>query len=591
MKKLHSKKKTKNKTHKKEEANYITGIRYTIKAILILTILAIVFMQTTQKEFSNTTPLLSVNENEEGEIRGANIINLDLKITRGNGQVFVNSNSLKEIDTQLSITNGKNIACELLDLNCDNVDFHYTFNQDSVILKGPSATSSIALITAKTLNEEKMPENIAMTGSLNSVGVVGPVGGIEEKIKLAQQKGFEKVIIPLTGTPQNTTNFSIDIVPVLDLTQAYNAFDGKQIQPTTEELDTSSYDKLMSSLVDDMCNITNNLEDSLITTNYSNTSNENIYDQAQDNINSSKKAKQRNNYYSAASFCFGANNNLEALNQYQQNNTQKEITKKINALNENITDKKDQIDSNQFRQINIKTRNDFYVYLILQDRINEAQNYLEPHTENASNTSIRDKQSSFAFAKQRFESVKLWERFIAHQGEEIQFTDEIIDNTCRSVTREIESKSQVLEQYEIGVFNDLIDEQKEYRNQNSYLCLYNGLELSGRIDTAFFSFNIEQQQDVTNRLFNLTESKIAKQGDENFPLMPFMYLQYSKELFTQGDFRSSLLYLNYAQSFSNVDFYLQQPQTTGEKFVEETQNEIITNPFFVLGLLLILGFV
>ena len=587
---------SKKSSHKKQnhkKLTKLTVLRYCIKILLVGVIFSLILFQTQDKSFTNTIPLLAVNENEQGNITGGSTIDLKLTITKGTGEIFVNTKSLKEIDTQLSITNGHHTACSLYELPCDNYNFYFSFEGTSTVLKGPSATASIALITAKTINKKKLNNDVVITGSLNSAGVIGTVGGIEKKIEVAQRRGFKKILIPLLASQNISKNSKIDVKPVLSLTQAYNEFDQDKLELPQRSLDKSSYTPLMRSLVDELCGRTQNLEQELGNTQYSNnTSNKQLYQTAQQNINSSNKAIDRESYYSAASFCFSANNNLQTLIQKQTNHSKQTIQSNISKLNKTIEQKKTQLNNPRFIQNNIQTRNDFYVFLILQDRVHEAKEFINPHLENTTNTSTNELITSYAFSKERFETIALWETFIAHQGDRVSFSQEIIDDACQKITSNINAKAKVLQQYEISAFDNLIEKQQNISGENSYNCLYNGLELSGRINTLFFSYNIQQNssQNITEQLFELTQSTIARGSGDNFPLLPFIYYEYAQELNKQQNYQSSLLYTNYALEFSNVDFYLQKPQSITKTIIENSKNKFLTSPLLLLGLILLAVF-
>ena len=584
----------KNKNSKNKKINYNKTTRTLLKIFLIIAVFSTLILQFNQEEFSNNLGLLAVNENQEGEIVGGSVIDLKLKITPGNGETFVNANSLKEIDTQLSITNGQNIACELFELDCSKYNFYYSFVGTSSILKGPSATASIAILTGKTINQEKIPQDITMTGSLNSAGVIGTVGGIEEKITLAKNQGYNKVLVPqLASTQSNETG--IEVVKVLDIIEAYNQFEGKQLTLTQETIDKTSYNSLMGSLANQMCENSVDLKQQLKTTNYKeNTTKFQLYSQTQQRINSSKQALQRQKYYSAASFCFGANNNLQTLLELQKNTSIEQDLEEINNFSQTIEKKQQELNNQNYVQSTIRTQNDFYVYLILQDRINEAQEFLKPYTNitNTTNISQENLKTSYAFAKQRYETIDLWSNFITNQGKRVYLGEELIENACTTITQEINSKQRVLEQYEITVFNELIEQQKNLSQKNLYQCIYNGLELQGRIDTIFFSYNIQENSSIntTQKLFELTQNRIARDEGENFPLIPFIYYEYAEELYTQQDYSSSLLYINFALNFANIDFYVQEPQNQLETILTNAKDEFITHPLVILSVLLLIGF-
>lgn len=87
------------------------------------------------------------------------------------------------------------------------------FEQSYDMIDGDSATASELIAVISALGEIPVKQNIAVTGSLNQLGDVQPVGGINEKIEgfyrtcKALGKGASyKVIIPI----QNKTNLMLD---------------------------------------------------------------------------------------------------------------------------------------------------------------------------------------------------------------------------------------------------------------------------------------------------------------------------------------------------------------------------------------------
>ncbi len=87
------------------------------------------------------------------------------------------------------------------------------FEQSYDMIDGDSATASELTAVISALAEIPVKQNVAMTGSLNQLGDIQPVGGINEKIEgfyrtckaLGKGKNY-KVIIPI----QNRTNLMLD---------------------------------------------------------------------------------------------------------------------------------------------------------------------------------------------------------------------------------------------------------------------------------------------------------------------------------------------------------------------------------------------
>ena len=591
-----------------------------IKTLLITGILwiFIAYSQDTGVVFSNSAPLLAVNEGEDGEIFGGGVIDLELEIREGSGEIFVNAKPLKEIDTQLSIRNGHNTACEIFELDCNSYDYYYTFKGSSSILQGPSATAMIGMLTAATVNEKNVDPDVTMTGSLNTMGIVGPVSGIPEKIDTAENRGYERVLIPKVTQDLIPENKSITVDPVLDIVDVYNIFTGENFEEERYALDDTNYKDSMSSLVDDICERSDSLKGQL-TGNYSKDEQENVlnlsdenrttdlfggdeeieeqlYSSAIDSLNSSKRAIENENFYSASSFCFTANNNLQQLLQIEKNSSAEELLNNTKDMKEEVNEKYDMLSSQFYLETSVNTKNDLYIYLLLLNRLEQTNNYISEienlNKTNHTQSELDGARNQYALSIERYKTVELWESVIDGQGEEINVDLSSMAYGCSAVLDNIESLSGILRQYGVDVFEDEVDNIREFRNEERYpLCIYNGLELMGNINSVFFSFNIEEEFDAAEELFELTETRIARGDSEDFPIIPYMYYEYSQELFNQRDFQSSMLYLNYAHSFANIDFYLDMQERERGEIIEAVRDEFFTHPLLILALLLLLGFI
>ena len=127
------------------------------------------------------------------------IADLYLTIKEGEGRVFLDTSPLTKIDAQMSTRIAKEIACDFLDFDCRQKDFFYTIRSASPIVGGPSAGAAISILTISLLDGLTINEEVAITGTINSGGIIGPVGGLKAKIEIASQKGIKKVLIPKTS--------------------------------------------------------------------------------------------------------------------------------------------------------------------------------------------------------------------------------------------------------------------------------------------------------------------------------------------------------------------------------------------------------
>ncbi|RME82823.1 MAG: hypothetical protein D6775_09810, partial [Caldilineae bacterium] len=85
------------------------------------------------------------------------------------------------------------VASQLL--NIDPRDYEFSFSIGGRI-DGPSAGAYLTAATVAALLGDSMREDVAMTGTINPDGTIGPVGGIPHKIEGAAEKGLKLVLIP-----------------------------------------------------------------------------------------------------------------------------------------------------------------------------------------------------------------------------------------------------------------------------------------------------------------------------------------------------------------------------------------------------------
>ncbi|MFW5704633.1 MAG: S16 family serine protease [Nanoarchaeota archaeon] len=624
-------KSTKKNSEKKTIKNQNNKTRsYIIKSILIVFLLWGLFyanqVSTNQNpiELENTISLLAVSTGSEGEVKDGSIIDLTLQVKNGTGEVYVNQNSLQEIDTQVSIVNSQKIACNLFQLPCEKYDFYYEFSGTSLVLKGPSASSAIAVLVAKTLNGEEIGDDTVITGSLSSGGIIGNVGGVREKAQTAQRYGFETIIVPVF-TQENLDNLSINVVKTLDIVEVYNYFAKEDYKLPEVDFEKGSFEDVMKQLSENLCSRAESLMSEI--SGFKNITNEsknyNYKVQAEDSLNNSKLAAKSGNYYSSGSFCYNANINLRILKVLNENLSVSEIEEKISKVEEDAKSKKSEIVSKDYLMKNVLTINDFYVYLVLNNRVEESlefiDNYgeatlpdLENVTSNFTKGNISENVSSqeisnilaaqtYAYSLERLNTVSEWEELIIHDGEKVNVNPLEAYEACTKINHEILIKSELLKSYSFFAFNEEINKQIALgeNSGDKYLCIYDGLELNARINSVLNSIDITQNdsEQFAELLVNFTETRIPMNSNGDFPLIPYIYYEYSKQLLETGDIGASILYSNYALSYADLNLYLEKEQNFDEKvdtFKDDSRDyfeELFDRPLFVLGIVLLIGFV
>ncbi|UCH12645.1 MAG: hypothetical protein JSW18_01485, partial [Candidatus Omnitrophota bacterium] len=135
--------------------------------------------------------LLAVKESPDG-FNGSNA-DLYLEIKDGSGRVFLDTFPLTKMDTQFSTRFAKEIACDYLSKDCSKFDFFYIIRSESPIVGGPSAGAAISFLTIAMLDDIPINESATVTGTINSGGIIGSVGGLRAKIDAASEAGIKKV--------------------------------------------------------------------------------------------------------------------------------------------------------------------------------------------------------------------------------------------------------------------------------------------------------------------------------------------------------------------------------------------------------------
>src|SRR3989338_2019953 len=137
--------------------------------------------------------LLAVQEITSTSYIGSDA-DLYLELKEGTGRVFLDTFPLTKADTQISTRFAKDIACTHFKLDCEQYDFIFTIRATSNIVGGPSAGAAAASLTTIAVLDFPYKEDVAVTGTINSGGIIGPVGGVKEKLEAASKVNIKKVL-------------------------------------------------------------------------------------------------------------------------------------------------------------------------------------------------------------------------------------------------------------------------------------------------------------------------------------------------------------------------------------------------------------
>src|SRR3989338_1878905 len=430
-----------------------------MKKIAILLLLLNFILLPSVLSQSGHMKLLAVRESENGTFEGG-IADLYLEIRPGSGRVFLETFPLTKTDTQMSTRFAKAIACDEIERDCDDVDLFYTITADSAIIAGPSAGSSIAVLTVAVLEDLKLDEGIAATGTINSGGLVGPVGGLKAKVEAAKASGLKKVLIPAGEVVVKIGNATVDlnnlsrqlgieIIEVSTLSEAVKHFTGKEISQKFRSLEISEeYKSTMKGLAKGLCDRSADLK-------------------------------------SGAS---GANVEYSTLIVLSRNLSKQEVIKEIEKIKNEIGDFRNRISSSER-----KTITDLEAYIVVKERLDDAEKSADDALELLESTNRTDRIARMlAYASERVNSAYSWVTFLGKNGKEFIINNEVLKKSCQSKISEAQERVQYVELYlpgALGGINEEIEKATgELKIGNYETCLSQASKAKADVDVILILF-------------------------------------------------------------------------------------------------------
>ncbi|MEK6891783.1 MAG: S16 family serine protease [Nanoarchaeota archaeon] len=537
------------------------------KIIILLLILNLILLPSI---FANQghMKLLAVKETESGFEGG--IADLYLEITPGSGRVFLETFPLTKTDTQMSTRFAKAMACDLTDEDCNNYDFFYTITADSSIIAGPSAGASIAVLTVAMLENFNLNENYAITGTINSGGLVGPVGGLKAKVEGAKRAGLKKVFIPageiivkVDNETVDLKNLSktleIDIIEISTLDEAVKEFTGHELTKKFKNIEIDEqYKNTMKSLAKSLCDRSNQLKSNASKINYPNAS---VLREDANNLTlKGKDAFEKQTFYSSASYCFGANVEYSTLLLLSKNLSKSQSVNEANRLKKEINEFRNRIDSTKR-----KTITDLEAYIVVKERLSEAEDSANEALDILNKTDRTEIAArDLAYSSERIKSADSWSQFLGKSGKEFNLDKDVLKKSCQAKISEADERAQYVELYFPGTMGNVM---KEIDNANSNLengdfelCLATASRAKADVDVILSVFGVdsEQYKNIVDRKLDIVKNNIAEETTKGvFPILSYSYYEYANSL-KDKDVFSALIYSEYALELGDLDIYFKE---------------------------------
>ncbi len=516
---------------------------------------------------------------------------LKFELVAGKGRVFIDTFPLTKMDTQISTRFAKEIACSFLNTNCGSYDFIYTIRSHASILGGPSASAAITVLTISLLEDLELDEKTAITGTINSGGLIGPVGGLTGKIEAASRANLTTVLIPDGERMFKEDNETIDLVEyglergvdvyeVSTLEEALFHFTGKSFELELGNLTVNPmYNETMNDIANMLCGRSRKLMSGIGLIEDSST-----LDDAVNLTRKAKKAMEEGKFYSAASFCYGANVKLRYLELLNQNLNEKQIRELVFSTRVTVFEFNEQLDNRT-----VETINDLQTNMIVKERLKDAKNNLDDSIDMLNDDELDEAIYKLASAVERHFSAQSWSKFFDKGSEKYDVNIESLEHSCISKISEASERIEYVKLFAPSALKST-SEELDYahidKNKGDYdLCLFKASKAKAEADLIIGVIGVleNQTEALIDKKLALVEDTIIKQDMKGiFPIMGFSYYEYAQSL-KDNDYGSSLLYAEYALELSNLDIYFKVKNDSVKETPVVFENETI---YFIAGLVL-----
>ncbi len=503
--------------------------------------------------------LLALVENSTS--KSGSVAALALELRPGNERVFLETFPMTKVTTQASLRFAQQITCKYIDIDCSKYDFLFTLHAMPGIVGGPSAGGAAALLTAALLLNKTVPDDIAMTGTINSGGLIGPVGGLQQKIEAAGKNGIKTVLLPKGTkdfTEKNVTidlieygkKFNLSVSEVATLGELLERVLGIPQKVFDEDLRIEGrYQSIMNAVADDLCKRSAEY--------FSQPLKENLT-QAKNFTQRAVGEQEKGAYYAAASFCFRANVEYKSAWYREKNFTKEELLKRIALLEDDANKTQKGVEAR-----NISTLTDLQTFMAVMERIHEAKDLLgEVSADLKSNRT--DSAGTVGFAEERLFSGVTWSRFFNGQDKAVVIDKASLQSVCIEKISEAEERYNYVKSVipeALDATRDDIDKSYGLLNDGKYImCLYTAAKAKSEADVLLSLMGVEEQRfnEVIDLKLQVARQALIKAQHKNvFPIIAYSYYEYARSL-RDFDRVSSLLFAEYSLELANLDIYFEE---------------------------------
>ncbi|MFA5360941.1 MAG: S16 family serine protease [archaeon] len=510
---------------------------------------------------------------------------LIMQTIQGTGKsAFITSNSLVGKDTQTTGNIAIQIAQKETSVMLVDKDLIFDIRANASEVDGPSAGAAMALLAYSMFSEKPLQEGIGLTGTINSDGSIGMVGGVGAKAVAASKIGIKLFMIPLgeavadivDGKNFDTVNLleygpkelGMKVVEVSNIKQAieyaYSDFDSiivdSSISSTVFIPNSINYEpslipmkRVSSNYISDAELViesakkaldSSGLEERILADFYQK------YGESKRNVEMSKRFLDQNYLYSSANYAFNSRVLAGTIKEIAQNPSMllndAVLLTKVNSLKQEINELK--------LRMNYIPANEFEWIIGAQQRMAYAENALNSITSSAiipQDTPLSEEekkliQQNIQYGKvYDYVSAQAWisvsKDFLVQADKDILKYKMFYSNDFKEL---VNSKMSELE----NILNDSnasdsIHEDSLRRYHSAIISRDNNYFFAALFDLAFAESFIMSEANRKNfsydKMFNLIESDINK-GSNFDSVWANMFFDHSKFYYENAVFKKNL---------------------------------------------------
>jgi uncharacterized protein len=517
-------------------------------------------------------------------------VNIDVKVSKGNGHIFMDTMPMTQLDMQGSARIAAKVAFDICGKNQKDYDIYYVVRSEVPVIGGPSAGATLCVATIASLNNWSINKNVMMTGMINPDGSIGPVGGILEKMKAAKSMNVEYFLIPsgeryvkadLNEADNNTVDaveygksLGIKVIEVKSIYDAVYYFTNHKIiernyepNPIIKNIYDNKMENLSNKVLKQTKNNYNYVENRL---NYEYKYNTRINYDLKKELDTKLKTSKTNmelanslyinkSYYAATSKAFGALITLESINttlNYIDSDDGKDYLKKYLLSVQNELDNEKILINNK----NLSKNNIEYI-IASKSRIYESEELIDNAWKEYYNNKPLSAIEYGAYAKLRGKSAIWWlnlndnNNYNKNGNKNIE-NELINESDLKYLAQEYLDNSEIVVLYSSMVLptaltNDAmknLDDAKKYYNQKEYL-----LSISKSIDAYVYATTSLNYMEDTDYLKKLAEKKINLAENYDDGCIPVSALGYYEYANTFNDKMSKILYYKYSIAYAQMN--------------------------------------